>query len=171
MWVKWGWGYLLFIRAESISIRTSQTESKIERKGAIREIERVDELVKRILRIMMLSTAFFPQFFKGRETWIDGGKCIMFWQALPKGGIHLSLSAPDLSWVNCSSREHHPGATRVVAHRLLLLSTTSELHKLSFQVIPASALLMGGSPRETLDVLASIQNSHAGRQGWCFTIG
>jgi len=51
--VKWGRGYLLFIHAESIYIRTSQTESKIERKGGTKEMERVDELVKRILRMIV----------------------------------------------------------------------------------------------------------------------
>ena len=63
--MKWGRGYLLFIYAESISIRTSQTESKIERKGDIREIERVDELAKRILRMIMLSTAIFFSVLQG----------------------------------------------------------------------------------------------------------
>lgn len=52
---------MLFIRAENISIRASQTESKIERKGDTKEIESVNELVKRILREVMLSRViFFP---------------------------------------------------------------------------------------------------------------
>lgn len=77
--------------------------------------------------------------------------------------IHLGLSTPGFSWNNCGCREYHPGVTWDVAHHFLLVFNT---FKLSFQVIPTSALLMGGSHWDTLEVSATMHSHSWGRQGW-----